>query len=169
MAWMPRLELLRSDEIEQRPLVELLEQIRPDLPFPGDVDDEGDGLSAGIWRSVGEARELRPPVRRPPCRHPVSPKFLRQLALRRYRRHLDSAVRDGGKTRPRQNRREKQRHCKHRHFHFNWIRDNPLTFFASSRTTSSAPSGKLPPVTQDRLEVDTGQVGRSQAQASKNP
>ena len=41
MAWMPRLELLRSDEVEQRPLVELLEQVRPDLAFPGDVDDEG--------------------------------------------------------------------------------------------------------------------------------
>ena len=48
MAWMPRLEFLRSDEVEQRPLVELLDQVRPDLAFPGDVDDEWDGLSAGI-------------------------------------------------------------------------------------------------------------------------
>lgn len=96
MAWMPRLELLRSDEVEQRPLVELLQQVLPDLAFPGDVYDEGDGLSAGIWRSVGEARELRPPVHRPPGRHSISPKFLRQLALRRNRRHLDRAVRDGG-------------------------------------------------------------------------
>ena len=96
MAGMPRLEFLRSDEVEQRPLVELLEQVRPDLAFPWDVDDEWDGLSAGIWRSVGEARELRAPVHRPPGRHSVSPKFLRKLALSRDGCHLDRAVGDGG-------------------------------------------------------------------------
>ena len=94
MAWMPRLELLRSDEVEQRPLVELLEQIRPNFAFPWDVDDEWDPLAAGIWRSVGEARELRTPVNRPPGGHPISPKFLRKLALGRNRRHLDCAMGD---------------------------------------------------------------------------
>ena len=94
MAGMPRLELLRSDEVEQRPLVELLEQVRPDLAFPGDVDDEGNRLAPRIWRSVGEARELRTPVNRPPGGHPISPKFLRKLALGRNRRHLDCAMGD---------------------------------------------------------------------------
>ena len=116
----------------------------------GDVDDEGDGLSAGIWRSVGEARELRPPVHRPPGRHSVPPKFLRQLALRRYRRHLDSAVRRVRKPRPRQNRREKQRHGQHPHLHCN---------------CPFAASGELPPRAQDWLEVDAGQVGCGQIQA----
>ena len=89
------------------------------------------------------------------------------LPLRRDRRHLDRAVRDGSKARPRQNRREKQRHCQHRHFHFTRPRESPLTSFASSRATSFASNGKLPSHTQDRFEVDAWQVGRSQIQASK--
>lgn len=92
MAWMPRLELLRSDEVEQCPLMELIQKVLPDLAFPWDVDEKWNRLAAGIWRSIGEARELRPPVHRPPGRHSIPPKFLRQLALGRNRRHLDCAM-----------------------------------------------------------------------------
>ena len=90
-------------------------------------------------------------------------------------RHRDRSMRRVREPRPRQNHREKQRHCQHRHFHFNYQQKRPLTSFASSYATSFAStaflktSDKLPLRAQDQLEVDTGQVGRSQVKASKNP
>ena len=169
MAWMPRLELLRSDEVEQCPLVELIQKVRPDLAFPWDVDEKRDRLAADIWRSVGEARELRPLVRRPPCRHPVSPKLLRKLALGRNRRHLDRAVPDGVRNpRPRQNRREKQRHCQHPlvhsilHLMIECHPVRPVLGVRIERILNT--SNELMLRVQDRTEIDARQVGCGQVQ-----
>ena len=90
-------------------------------------------------------------------------------------RHRDRSMRRVREPRPRQNHREKQRFCQYSRVHFNYQQKRPLTPLASSHATSFAStaflktSDKLPLRAQDRLEVDARQVGRGQAQASKNP